>query len=118
LAAPPARAFGNSARVARPCRVRLHPREIRKPALATGGAGYIGSHFALTLLDRGEKVVALDDLSAGNAALVPAAARLVVGDVGDSARLAELFARHRLAAIAHFAARFSAIARTPPNRSP
>jgi len=77
------------------------------PVLVTGGAGYIGSHFVLALLDRGEEVVVLDDLSDGSAALVPEAARLVVGDVGDSALLAELFARHRIAAIAHFAARIA-----------
>ncbi len=74
------------------------------PVLVTGGAGYIGSHFVLALADRGEEVVVLDDLSDGSAELVPGTARLVVGDVGDEALLAEVFARHRIDAIAHFAA--------------
>ncbi len=51
--------------------------------LVTGGAGYIGSHMVLELLDAGEKVVVLDNLSTGFRWAVPAAATLVVGDVGD-----------------------------------
>ncbi|HUA76794.1 MAG TPA: UDP-glucose 4-epimerase GalE [Acetobacteraceae bacterium] len=77
------------------------------PVLVTGGAGYIGSHFVLALLDRGEEAIVLDDLSAGSAALVPETARLVVGDVGDEALLADLFRRHRIDAVAHFAARIA-----------
>ena len=53
--------------------------------LVTGGAGYIGSHMVLELLDAGEKVVVLDDLSTGVAAVVPESAVLVRGDVGDRA---------------------------------
>ena len=51
--------------------------------LVTGGAGYIGSHMVLELLDAGEKVVVLDNLSTGFRWAVPQAATLVVGDVGD-----------------------------------
>ena len=39
--------------------------------LVTGGAGYIGSHMALELLDAGEPVVVLDNLSTGLAWAVP-----------------------------------------------
>jgi UDP-glucose 4-epimerase len=42
--------------------------------LVTGGAGYIGSHIALALLDRGDSVAVLDNLSTGNRWLVPEAA--------------------------------------------
>jgi len=77
------------------------------PVLVTGGAGYIGSHFVLALLDRGEEAVVLDDLSEGFKTLVPAAAELVVGDVGDPALLADIFRRHRIDAVAHFAARIA-----------
>ncbi len=36
---------------------------LRKPVLVTGGAGYIGSHTCLELLNAGETVVVVDDLS-------------------------------------------------------
>lgn len=49
--------------------------------LVTGGAGYIGSHVALALLDRGERVVILDDLSTGVPKCIPGAATLIRGDV-------------------------------------
>ena len=72
--------------------------------LVTGGAGYIGSHMVLALLDSGEEVVVVDDLSTGFAGAVPSAARLVEGDFADR-RLVERLAReHRLDAIIHFAA--------------
>jgi UDP-glucose 4-epimerase len=73
--------------------------------LVTGGAGYIGGHMVLELLDAGEKVVVLDDLSTGFRWSVPAGAVLVVGDMGDEALLATVFAEHGINAIAHFAAR-------------
>ncbi len=73
--------------------------------LVTGGAGYIGGHMVLALLDAGEEVVVLDDLSTGFAWAVPKAAHLVVGDVADSAQWKEILAKHRIEAIAHFAAK-------------
>ena len=51
--------------------------------LVTGGAGYIGSHMVLDLLDAGEKVVVLDDLSTGFRWAVPERVPLVIGDFGD-----------------------------------
>jgi len=51
--------------------------------LVTGGAGYIGSHMVLELLDAGEKPVVLDDLSTGFRWAVPEGVPLVVGDFGD-----------------------------------
>ncbi|PNG27742.1 UDP-glucose 4-epimerase GalE [Methylocella silvestris] len=73
--------------------------------LVTGGAGYIGGHMALALLDQGEEVVVLDNLSTGFAWAVPPAAKLIVGDFGDSALVDQIFADHRIDAIAHFAAK-------------
>ena len=71
--------------------------------LVTGGAGYIGSHMVLELVDAGERVVVLDNLSTGFRWAVPEAATLVVGDIGDEALVAELIAAHSVTAIIHFA---------------
>lgn len=73
--------------------------------LVSGGAGYIGSHMVLELLDRGEKVVVLDDLSTGFDWSVPEAAKLVRGDVGDQALVERVLKEHAVSAIAHFAAK-------------
>ena len=58
-------------------------------ALVTGGAGFIGSHIADALLDRGHHVVVLDDLSSGRRENVPSAAEFVQLDVRtpDAARV-------------------------------
>ncbi|WP_294533984.1 UDP-glucose 4-epimerase GalE [uncultured Rhodoblastus sp.] len=73
--------------------------------LVTGGAGYIGSHMVLELLEAGEKVVVLDNLSTGRRAAVPDAAELVVGDFGDETLVSELIRRREVEAIVHFAAK-------------
>ena len=72
--------------------------------LVTGGAGYIGSHMVHALVDAGESVVVLDNLSTGFEWAMPKAAELVVGDTGDQPLVASLIARHRIEAIIHFAA--------------
>jgi len=74
--------------------------------LVTGGAGYIGSHVALALRDRGDQVVVLDDLSTGFREAV-LDAPLVVGDVGDEALVGQLLREHGIDAVMHFAARTS-----------
>ncbi|MCB5177291.1 MULTISPECIES: UDP-glucose 4-epimerase GalE [Microvirga] len=73
--------------------------------LVTGGAGYIGSHMVLELLDAGEKVVVLDDLSTGFRWSVPPEATLVVGDVGDQALVSRIVDEHGIESILHFAAK-------------
>ena len=73
--------------------------------LVTGGAGYIGSHMVLELLDAGEQVVVLDNLSTGFRWAVPPEATLVVGDVGDQALVTEIIEEHGIDSIMHFAAR-------------
>jgi len=50
--------------------------------LVTGGAGYVGGHMTLGLIDAGEKVVVVDNLSTGFAWAVPEAATLTIGDFG------------------------------------
>jgi UDP-glucose 4-epimerase len=73
--------------------------------LVTGGAGYIGSHMVLELLDRGERVVVLDDLSAGFWWAVPQEATFIQGDVGDQSLVEATIREHGVTDIAHFAAK-------------
>ncbi len=75
----------------------------RTPILVTGGAGYIGSHVVRQLLERGESVVVLDNLSTGFRQAVPGA-ELCVGDVGDVALVSRLLGEHRIDTVMHFAA--------------
>jgi UDP-glucose 4-epimerase len=71
--------------------------------LLTGGAGYIGSHMVLELLDAGEEVVVLDNLSTGYREAVPDKAALVVGDVADQDAVTAIIREHGVNAIMHFA---------------
>jgi UDP-glucose 4-epimerase len=71
--------------------------------LVTGGAGYIGSHTVYELLDAGERVLVLDNLSTGFLSALPDPALAVIGDVGDQALVASLIDAHRIDAIVHFA---------------
>ena len=71
--------------------------------LVTGGAGYIGSIMTLKLLDEGERVVVIDDLSAGHRGAVPDAAAFVQGDIGDEALVRRTISEHDVGAIMHFA---------------
>lgn len=71
--------------------------------LVTGGAGYIGSHMALELLDAGEKVVVLDNLSTGLSWAVPKGATFVRGDVGNQGVVRRVLESHAIEAIIHFA---------------
>jgi len=73
--------------------------------LVTGGAGYIGSHMVLELVDAGEAVVVLDDLSTGFRSAVPQEATVVTGDVGDQALVERIIDEHGIASILHFAAK-------------
>lgn len=71
--------------------------------LVTGGAGYIGSHMVLALVDAGEDVVVLDNLSSGFRWSVAPQAKLVEGDIGDADFLNRLMAEHKFDAVVHFA---------------
>ncbi len=72
--------------------------------LVTGGAGYIGSHMVHALVEGGDSVVVLDNLSTGFKWAIPAAASLVVGETGDQDLVSRLIAERGISAIIHFAA--------------
>ncbi len=64
---------------------------MSKRILITGGAGFIGSHLAAALLQRGDLVVILDNLNTGDKANIPAGAEFIRGDVRNPADLAPIF---------------------------
>ena len=72
-------------------------------ALVTGGAGYIGSHMALALIERGEDVVILDNLTTGVRELMPPQARFVAGNVGNRPLVRQLIAEYDIDCVLHFA---------------
>jgi UDP-glucose 4-epimerase len=77
----------------------------RPPVLVTGGAGYIGGHFVLALLDSGERVVVIDNFSTVPRRELPEGVLLVVGDAGDTDLVRRVVREHGIREIAHFAAR-------------
>ncbi len=71
--------------------------------LVTGGAGYIGSHMVWELLDHGEDVVVLDNLTTGFRWAVPDEVSFVEGDIADRELVEALLKRKRIDTIIHFA---------------
>src|SRR5437763_14113908 len=71
--------------------------------LVTGGAGYIGSHMVLALVEAGESVVVVDNLSTGFSVLLPDGVPLFIGDAGDENLVEGVIAQHGVESIIHFA---------------
>jgi UDP-glucose 4-epimerase len=77
---------------------------MTKPTvLVTGGAGYIGSHAVLALLDDGWPVVVIDDLSNGTREVVPDEAAFFEGSIGDRTLVERVLRDEKVGAILHFA---------------
>ena len=71
--------------------------------LITGGAGYIGSHIALNLLDAGYEVTIIDDLSTGKKNLIPSKAEFIHCNVDELEKIEPLLKTKKFAALMHFA---------------
>jgi len=78
--------------------------------LVTGGAGYIGSHMCVELLQSGRDVLVLDNLSNSSSRSVEAVQRItqkklgfIEGDIRNSELLAKIFSHHDIEAVLHFA---------------
>lgn len=71
--------------------------------LVTGGLGYVGSHAVKMLMERGESVVALDDLVFGHKE-ASSGSEIVIGDIGDKELLRKIFSNHTIDSVMHFAA--------------
>lgn len=72
--------------------------------LVTGGAGYVGSHVVLALLDDGHDVVVFDSLRTGHRSAVPDAATFIHGDLADLDCLNRVLANGPWDGVLHFAA--------------
>ncbi|HZJ94659.1 MAG TPA: UDP-glucose 4-epimerase GalE [Thiopseudomonas sp.] len=83
---------------------------MKQSMLVTGGAGYIGSHTTLALLESGYEVVVLDNLSNSSLESLRRVERIcgkavtfIEGDIRDRALLDSIFSQHSIAAVLHFA---------------
>ena len=72
--------------------------------LVLGGAGYIGSHTAYELIDRGEDVVIVDNLETGYIEAVHPKARFYQGDIRNRSFIDSVFDKEKIDAVIHFAA--------------
>jgi UDP-glucose 4-epimerase len=73
------------------------------PVLVTGGAGYVGSHAVLALIDAGWSVAVIDDLSNGAREVVSGDIPFFEGSVADRALVGRILAEQKIGAIMHFA---------------
>ena len=71
--------------------------------LLTGGAGYIGSHAALSLLDNGHKVHIIDNLSTGNEMLIPKNAKFTNCNINNEEVISNLLHSNKFDLLMHFA---------------
>ena len=71
--------------------------------LLTGGAGYIGSHAALSLIDNGHSVTVIDNLITGNKKLIPPQAKYYECDIADREQVEKILKQNKFDIVMHFA---------------
>ncbi len=74
-----------------------------KNILLTGGAGYIGSHVANYLLDKGSKVTIIDNLSTGYKTLIPKKSKFFKCDIADKKKITQIIKNNNFDVVMHFA---------------
>ena len=71
--------------------------------LITGGAGYIGSHTALSLIDKGNSVSIIDSLITGKKKLIPKKAKYFNFDISNKEEMKSLLNNNTFDIVIHFA---------------
>lgn len=71
--------------------------------LLSGGAGYIGSHVLLSILEQGHKVVVIDDLSTGNKNLIPEKIELIHCNINNEEKIGKVLQQQKFDVLLHFA---------------
>lgn len=87
--------------------------------LITGGAGYIGSHFALAMLEKGEDIVIFDSLELGHSETIETLKKygqvqFIQGNLKNLEEIRGAFLKHKIDAVVHFAA-YSLVAESVKN---
>jgi len=71
--------------------------------LLTGGAGYIGSHVLLSIIENKHEVVVIDDLSTGNRHLIPENIKLINTNINNSEKISNVLMSENFDLLLHFA---------------
>ncbi len=71
--------------------------------LLTGGAGYIGSHVLLSIIENKHEVVVIDDLSTGNKKLIPENIKLINTNINNSEKISNVLVEENFDLLLHFA---------------
>ncbi|HXJ59117.1 MAG TPA: NAD-dependent epimerase/dehydratase family protein [Verrucomicrobiae bacterium] len=77
---------------------------VKGVSLITGAAGFIGMHLATELLDRGHRVIAIDNFSSGFRENLPLDVELIEGSIADPRLVAGVFEQHPIRYVFHLAA--------------
>ena len=71
--------------------------------LLTGGAGYIGSHVLLSIIENKHEVIVIDDLSTGNKNLIPENIKLINTNINNSEKISNVLVEENFDLLLHFA---------------